>query len=177
MNTPDATTATNPTLTSEAVGKRFLSLIDRLNANGDITLGQLAEAMNVPVAQMEPRHNGYSAALPLSESWLYALELWQETASSPWASIVLKFDNADYHEYADFAAVCGMTLREYQDAFKTRGFQEKLDVDNAGRLLAANYTADNFFIVVKPGLKNGQDDRANPSCVQRIELMNRKNGG
>ncbi len=96
--------------------------------------------MDVPVVEMEPRHNGYSAALPLSESWLYALELWHETASSPWASIVLKFDNA-------------------------------------GRLLAANYTAYNFFIVVKPGLKNGQDDKANPSCVQRIELMNRKNGG
>lgn len=177
MNTLDATTATNPLLTSEAVGRRVLSLIDRLNANGDITLGQLAEAMDVPVAEMEPRHHVYSAALPLNEKWLCALGLWQETASSPWASIILKFDNADHHEYADFAAVCGMTLREYQDAFKTCGFQEKLDVDNAGRLLAASYTADNFFIVVKPGLKDGQDDKVNPSCVQRNELMNRKNGG
>lgn len=177
MNTPDVAAANSPSATSEAVGKRFLNLMDRLNAHGDISLGQIAEAMDVPVAKMQPRHNGYSAAVPIDENWLYALDMWQETAAGPWASIVLQFDHADDHEYADFGPVCGMTLRDYQDAFKARGFQEKLDVDQAGRLLAANYTANNFFVIVKPGLKDDQDGKRNPSCIRRIELMNRKSGG
>lgn len=177
MNTPDATTATNPTRASENVGKRLLTLIDRLNARSDISLGELAEGMEVPVGEMEPRHNGYSTSVSIDEDWLYTLELWQETSSSPWASIVFQFDHADLHEYADFAPVCGMKFDDYRQAFKTRGFPEKFDYDGAGRLLAANYTADNFFIIVKPGMKNPGDDKTNPSCVRRIELMNRKSGG
>ncbi|MGH8080283.1 MAG: hypothetical protein ACREP7_06890 [Lysobacter sp.] len=177
MSTSNAASTVNPTATAEQVGKRFLKLIDRLNVRGNISLGQLAEAMEVPVGQMEPRHNGYSAALPIGEGWLYALDLWQDTASSPWASIILQFDNEELHEYADFAPICGMPFAKYRDAFKASGYQEKLDYGDAGKLLAANYVADNFFVIVKFGLKNAEDDKSHPSCVRRIELMNRKAGG
>ncbi len=90
---------------------------------------------------------------------------------------MIQFDHADMHEYADFAPVCGMMFDDYRQAFKISRFPEKFDYDGAGRLLAANYTADNFFIIVKPGMKSSGDDKVYPSCVRRIELMNRKRGG
>ncbi|MBL8262224.1 MAG: hypothetical protein JNM58_07360 [Xanthomonadaceae bacterium] len=174
MTTPD--TATPATIAAEDAGKRFLKLIERLNAGESLALGALAEAMDVPVAEMEPRHNGFSAAVSLDDHWSYALELWQDSPSAPWAAINLQFDHADDHEYADFSLVCGMTLAAYREAFKASGYPEKLDHDASGRLLAASYATDRMFIILKPGMK-GADDKSNPSCVRRIELMNRANGG
>lgn len=174
MTTHD--TATPATLAAEDAGKRFLKLIERLNAGDALSLGALAEIMGVPVAQMEPRHNGFSAAVAIDEHWFYALELWQESASGPWAAINLQFDHADDHEYADYSPVCSMTLAAYREAFKASGYPEKLDHDASGRLLAASYTTERMFIILKPGMKSA-DDKSAPSCVRRIELMNRANGG
>lgn len=173
----DSATATNPLLASRAVGARFLKVIDRLNADPDISLGELSEAMEIPVGQMSPRHNGHSAAIPMGGDWEYTLQWWQATSPGPWASIVLQFDNAELHEYADFSPVCGIALKQYRDAFLARGFNERLDRDDAGRLLAANYTADHLFILLQPGMKNAVDDGPHPVCIRRIELVNRKNGG
>lgn len=173
----DSATATNPLLASRAVGARFLKVIDRLNADPHISLGELSEAMAIPASQMLPRHNGYSAAVPMGGDWQYTLQLWQETVPGPWASIVLQFDDAELHEYADLAPVCGMALKDYRDAFKARGFDERLDRDDAGRLLAASYTADHLFILLQPGMTNAVDDGAHPVCIRRIELVNRKGGG
>ncbi len=177
MTTPDTAAATNPTLAAEHTGKRFLKLIERLNAGESLALGALAEAMGVPVAEMEPRHNGFSAAVPLDDHWSYALELWQDSASAPWAAINLQFDHADDHEYADFSPVCGMSLAAYREAFRASGYAEKIDRDTDGRLLAVSYATDRMFIVLMPGMKASDQDKSNPSCVRRIELMNRANGG
>jgi hypothetical protein len=174
MTTHD--TATPATLAAEDAGKRFLKLIERLNAGDAPSLGELAEIMGIPVAQMEPRHNGFSAAVAIDDHWSYALELWQDSASGPWVAINLQFDHADDHEYADFSLVCGMTLAAYGEVFKASGYLEKLDHDASGRLLAASYATDRMFIILKPGMKSA-DDKSTPSCVRRIELMNRANGG
>lgn len=177
MTTPDTAAATNPTLAAELAGKRFLKLIERLNAGEPLALGALAEAMDVPVAEMEPRHNGFSAVVSLGDQWSYALELWQDSPSAPWAAINLQFDHADDHEYADFSSVCGMSLAAYREAFRASGYAEKIDRDTDGRLLAVSYATDRMFIVLKPGMKASDQDKSNPSCVHRIELMNRAAGG
>lgn len=176
MITPDNAAASSATLVAEDAGKRFLKLIERLNAGDALSLGALAEIMGIPVAQMEPRHNGFSAAVAIDDHWSYALELWQESASGPWAAINLQFDHADDREYADFSPVCGMTLAAYRETFKASGYSEKLDHDASGRLLAASYATDRMFIILKPGMKSA-DDKSTPSCIRRIELMNRANGG
>lgn len=172
-----ASAQVNPAAIASAAGARLLKLIDRLNTNPDISLGELSEAMEIPVGQMSPRHNGYTAAIPMGGDWEYTLQWWQATAPGPWVSIVLQFDNAELHEYADFSPVCGMALEQYRDALLARGFNERLDRDDAGRLLAANYTADHVFILLQPGMKNAVDDGTHPVCIRRIELVNRKNKG
>lgn len=176
MTTPDTAAATNPTLAAELAGKRFLKLIERLNAGESLALGALAEAMDVPVAEMEPRHNGFSAAVSLDDHWSYALELWQDSPSAPWAAINLQFDHAVDHEYADFSAVCGMSLAAYREVFRGAGYAEKIDRDTDGRLLAVSYATDRMFIVLMPGMKASDLDKSTPSCVRRIELMNRASG-
>lgn len=170
MPTPDA--ATPATIAAEDAGKRFLKLIERLNAGDAPSLGALAEIMGIPVAQMEPRHYGYSAMVPIDDHWFYALELWQDASSEPWTAVTLQLDHADDHEYADFAPVCAMSLAAYRKVFKASGYSETLDRDQSGELLSVSYPTDRMFILLTPGMKRS-DQASSPSCVRRIELMNR----
>lgn len=172
----DADPATEPALRPEDVGQRFLKLIERLHAREPLSLGAFAEAMGVPVAWMEPRHNGFSTSVAIDDRWSYALELWQESASGPWVAINLQFDHADDHEHADFSPVCGISLAAYREAFKASGYSEALDRDASGGLLAVAYATDRMFIVLTPGMKVS-DEASSPSCVRRIELMNQAKPG
>ena len=76
MTTSDATTATNPTLTAEGVGKRFLRLLEDVKSRSDLTIEHLQGVMGLT---FKDSPNGLFYTQPLGSGWLYVISLGHET--------------------------------------------------------------------------------------------------
>jgi hypothetical protein len=165
MNTPDATTATNPTLTAEDVGKRFLKLIGTLRSPDDLDEALVKQIMGLT---LKPSAMGSLINQPLTGDWVYVLYLVPESPGRK-KGVILEFINkAD--RGADMSPVCGLNFEGYHNALKEMGYQEQMQYDEIGRLTHIVYRKDDFLIGLTPELKSFSDGKAYPTCVQRIGL-------
>ncbi|MES2670666.1 MAG: hypothetical protein V4673_09655 [Pseudomonadota bacterium] len=176
MTTSDATTATNPTLTAEEVGKRFLRLLEDVKSRSDLTVEHVQGAMGLT---FKDSPNGPFYTQPLGSGWLYAISLGHETPPGQTISLNLEFiDKSD--RFADMSEICDLTFEDYHNALKAMGYRDDFQYDQvngeAGRLIGVNYYKEGFQVSITPEVKRFPDGKLHPTCVRRIGLLTTHQG-
>ena len=171
MNTPDATSANNPTLTADEAGKRFLKLLGEVKSKSDLTVEHVQAAMGLT---LKDSPNGPFYTQPLGGDWLYIISLKHETP--PGQSVALSLEFMDEAErFADMSSICGLTFEDYHNALKAMGYQDDFQYDQingeVGRLIGVRYIKEGLSISITPEVKRFENGKIYPTCVRRIGLL------
>lgn len=171
MTTSDAAMATNPTLTAEEVGKRFLRLLEDVKLRSDLTVEHVQGAMGLT---FKDSPNGPFYTQPLGSGWLYAISLGHETPPGQTISLNLEFIDKD-DRFADMSEICDLTFEDYHNALKAMGYRDDIQFDQVngevGRLIVVNYYKDGFQVSITLEVKRFPDGKLHPTCVRRIGLL------
>ena len=166
MDTYDAATATNPTLTPEEVGRRFLKLIGSVKSKQDITVEQVQEIMGLTFDQ-NPIYPSYSQSF--GNGWSYSVRYAAEMPGDSWG-IDLFFINDTDPFPEDMSPVCGLNFDHYHDALVQMNFRYR----NGGKGKfpgTSQYDKDNFFIQIEPSVKQTPKGNPYPACIRQIRLI------
>jgi hypothetical protein len=166
MNPSDATTATNPTLTPEEVGRRFLRLIGSVKSKEDLTVERVQEIMGLTLDQ-NPIYPSYSQSF--GNGWSYSVRYAAEMPSDSWGIDLYFINDADPFP-EDMSPVCGLNFDRYHDALIQMNFRYR----NGGKNKfpgTSQYDKEDFFIQIEPSVKQTAEGNPYPTCIRQISLI------
>ncbi len=171
MTTSDAEPATNPTLTAEEAGRRFLTLIESIKSRSDLTVEHVQAVMGLALKDgREAKFHTQS----LGDGWVYSVALHPEKRPGDRIAIALEFiEKSD--RFADMSAICGLTFEDYHKALKAMGYYDHFAYDQidgqVGRLLGVEYWKEGYSVSILPEVKRFSDGKVYPTCVRSIRLL------
>lgn len=164
------TAAGYPELTPEAMGRRFLTLIDGLEWIDDLSQARIARVMDMELASSSGG-NIHSFTMHLPESgWHYALVYGDDPERRyPFESKYAAYEFSNAAPAADRQPVCVPSMQAYADALKAAQFVAKdpAAVSRSGLPPGyAYYSRRDVRVGIKAQPSSGAP--AQPACVERI---------
>lgn len=169
-----ASTTSNPNLTAEEIGKRFLKLIEGLKSREDLSLESTQEVTGLI---LEPSKNasflGYSQGL--DEGWFYTFTYIPEGPSVK-NGIGLDFEHRK-NSFSDMTPVCSLDFDYYHNALIAMGFLAEPYYGEISELRSWRYTkfkksdgaVDMTISIIPQNVVAGEAGRL---CVKSIGTLN-----
>lgn len=175
MNSPEsASTTSNPNLTAEEIGKRFLKLVEGLKSREDLSLGQVQDVTGLKLAPAA--HGGfYGVEGDLGDGWKYALNFYPESRSNG-TGVQLHFVQPN-ERFGDMTPICSLDFDDYHRALKAMGFVDNPTYGEIGQLedwrytkfKASDGTVDFEISIIPQNIVAGESGRL---CVKSIATLN-----
>lgn len=164
MATSQSASATsNPNLTAEEIGKRFLKLIEGLKSREDLSLARVQDITGLKLAPAV-RGEFYGAEGDLGREWKYALNFYPESRSSA-IGVQLHFMKSN-ERFGDMTQVCSLDFDHYHSALKAMGYRDVPIYGEIGQLESWRYYKDGIMLLIIP--QNVVAGEAGRVCVKSI---------
>jgi hypothetical protein len=178
MTTPESNSTTNQKLGVEEIGKRFLKLIEDLNAREALSVERVQEATGLSLERSLPSPGGtvfYTYAQPLDNGWEYVLRYIPESRSNL-RGVDLSFVNRT-NETADMSPACGLDFEYFHNALKRMGFTDHPVHGEIGQLQSWRYVkfkesdggVDMEISIIPQNVVAGEESRL---CIKSIGTLN-----
>ena len=168
MTTPEsATTADNPKLSAEEIGKRFLKLIEGLTSRDELSLERIKEVTGValPYVQGGGRY-AYSEAL--ENGWYYSL--WHVPKSDSLKNGISLTFSKPTERFGDMTTVCTLDFDHYRSALKAMGYEESPIHGEIGQIDEWRYYRHDITLSIIP--QNVVPGETGRLCVKSISTLN-----
>ncbi len=169
-----APTTSNPTLTAEEIGKRFLSLIEGLKSREDLNLEKVQDITGLVLA---PAVSGgfYGVEGNLGDGWAFALNFYP-TSPHLGSGVELHFDKSG-ERFGDMTQICSLDFDHYHNALRAMGFIDHPVHGEIGQLQSWRFTkfskvdggADITISLIPQNVVPGEAGRL---CVKLISTLN-----
>lgn len=169
MNSPEsASTTSNPNLTAEEIGKRFLKLIEGLESRSDLNLNLVRTTLGLEFTAVPWDEHLFISDAPLGSHWSYIVGFIEETPSSQ-KSVYLDFRNAAAR-FADMTSVCDLDFEFYHSALIAMGFRAVEIRSEIGQLESWRYYKNDFAMQIVP--QNVIPGETGRLCANSIRMLN-----
>lgn len=142
MTTPQSpSTASNPNLPTEEIGRRFLKLIEQLESRNDLSVDGIQSVLGVTLEHVQvPNENldYYAYVQKLDSKWSFSIHY---NPASPGLKEGIGL-NFNYSEVADgrMQTACFLDFNHYHDALVAMGFLAEPHYGEIGELRSWRYT-------------------------------------
>lgn len=121
----EATIQSEPTLTSEDIGRRVIKLVQNLRTLDQINPANLERQMGVKVIFDENNPNAYGFGGPIESAWRYRLFTIPDKRGETPTRLDFLIRDTSADGKADMAPVCTLSFHDYRDAFVAAGYSVK----------------------------------------------------
>ena len=168
MTTPEsASTADNPRLSAQEIGKRFLKLLEGLTSREDLSLERIEEVTGIALPYVEAGGR-YAYSEALENGWYYSLWYVPKSVSLQ-NGISLNFSKPT-ERFGDMSAVCALDFDYYRSALKTMGYEESPIPGEIGQIDEWRYYRGDITLSIIP--QNVVAGEAGRLCVRSISTLN-----
>src|SRR3546814_8588482 len=138
--TVPATPTDSPTLTAEEIGRRFLKLIEGLEARSDLSLDRIKNDTGIALGRFPvPSENltYYAYSQPLDDGWFFSIN-YNPASPGLKEGAELIFSNVR-NDLAGMQSVCALDFEYYHDALSAMGYRHTPTHGEIGQLRSWRY--------------------------------------
>lgn len=168
MTTPEsASTADNPKLSAEEIGKRFLKVFEGLTSRDELSLERIKEVTGVALPYVQ-RGERYAYSDALGNGWYYSL--WHVPKSASLKNGISLTFTKPTERFGDMSPVCALDFDYYRSALKAMGYQESPIHGEIGQIDEWRYYRGDITLSIIP--QNVVSGEAGRLCVKSISTLN-----
>lgn len=168
MTESRADAASNPTLSAEEIGRRFLELLRGVESRNQLSLERIRDVMGIVIPYEPGKLLAGVGSHELGGGWRYVLHYIPESASHA-RGVALSFVN-ERDDLADMTGICAPDFASYHNALLAMGYSDAAIPGEIGELRSVRYYKGDLTLSIIP--RPVRPGEAGPLCVESIGTLN-----